>query len=123
MSSVNTTEKLCAKILEAVKGSTEYMVRSKEFEQIQGALSKLHAYKKKMYGEYLSEHRNDTKFKLLFRALVDVERKMTRAKNLMELLEKGEDVTEELVDTWADVSVYGILVLLLVRDTDDATGE
>lgn len=102
-----------------------------QFEFILEALGTIHRGKEALYGNYLETHGDEPTNFALVQHFCDLKRKYVRAETFVKKRLDGQHISlEEMLDTYADLAVYGAMGVQLVlhlinRGTDadtDGTG-
>jgi hypothetical protein len=94
------------------KGPHEIDIR---FFSVMLALGEIHSAKSKLYGDYMETHGSEPELMALTQHFCDIKRKFVRAENYIRLRNEGDKIPlDDLLDTYADLAVYGIMGLELI---------
>lgn len=79
------------------------------------ALGEIHSAKGKLYGNYIETHGSEPELMSLTQHFCDIKRKFVRAENYIRLRNEGDKIPlDDLLDTYSDLAVYGIMGLELI---------
>ena len=98
-----------------------------DFHEILEALGAIHIGKSVLYGDYMETHGSDPELFCLIMHFCDLRRKFLRAENFIHMRADGKNISKtELLDTYTDIAVYGMLGVQLLehlakRTQDDDT--
>lgn len=100
-------------------GITKELLKEAEddpiFFEILESLGAIHAGKAVLYGDYMETHGVDPEMFCLIQHFCDLRRKFLRAENFIKMRAEGRQIDKmELLDTYSDIAVYGMLGIQLL---------